>query len=593
MTKIKVLLFFVSILASIILFAACDSCEHEYETTSMGADCEHEVINSKICSKCGDRTDTRVPPSGHDFKEKTVSATCTSEGYTEYTCHCGHSYKGDFVSAIGHDYREIVTPPTCTDGGYTLYVCRKCDHTYKDKLISANGHELTSKIIAPDCDSEGYAVYSCQKCDYSFNSDYCKPEGHSFVSKIVAPGCESEGYTEYSCQSCDLSFNSEFVKPTGHVFSETVISTVSCTEQGETVYTCDCGYSYSKIEAPLGHDFEKKVTSPTVSDMGFTEFFCKCGFNYIGNYRFYSDILDNAYAGNDKVVAKGIDISKWNHTVDADGNYEPIDWYALKDAGVDYVILKIGSTPRDGGLSGGLEPTFLMDYEGAKAAGIDVGVYYFTYANNVKEIKQDAETILSWLNGKSFEYPIYLDVEDVPKEDYYPSRIASPILTEMCLSFFSELQKHGYYTGLYVNNEFLFNILQTENMIDLFEIWYARYPSYDAVEWNGETMNETVWNTQKYGEHLGMWQFSRLGKLAPIVGDVDFNYAYKDYPALIAKNGFNGLIPEESEPSLPDSETELIIDSETSLETESVEETETLFEIDSTEFEDLESTENK
>ena len=283
-----------------------------------------------------------------------------------------------------------------------------------------------------------------------------------------------------------------------------------------------------------------KITNPTVSDMGYTEFSCDCGASYVGNYRFYDEILDNAYAGSSQVVARGIDISEWNHSVNSDGEYEPIDWVALKEAGVDYVILKIGSSLRENGTKGGIEPTFEMDYAGAKAAGIDVGVYFFTYSTSVAQIKADAELLLTYLEGKQFEYPIYLDLEPSKNENYHPENIASPILTEMLLSFFSTLQKEGYYTGLYVNNEFLFNILQTDNIIELFEIWYVRLPISGPYSWDANDSETFVWNTEKYGEHLGMWQYTWEGQIPTINVNVDFNFAYKDYPSIMTANGFNG-----------------------------------------------------
>ena len=177
---------------------------------------------------------------------------------------------------------------------------------------------------------------------------------------------------------------------------------------------------------------------------------------------------------------------------------------------------------------GGIETTFEVDYSGARAAGLDIGVYFYTYAKNVSEIKKDAEFLVSILDGKKFEYPIYLDLEDESLADIEPS-----ILTEMCVTFFSILQQNGYYTGLYVNNEWLNNILQTEKMLDLFEIWYARYP---------KNVTSYVWDVEKYGAHLGMWQYTDKGSLAAIPEiDIDMNYAYKDYPTLIAKLGLNGL----------------------------------------------------
>ena len=564
MRKIKFLSLIFIIFSVIFIFVSCQKpCEHEYETTSLAQDCEKEVINSKICTKCGETSHTTLPPKGHDFKKDVAPPTCAEAGYTKYTCDCGVSYKSDIKTPTGHDFLSIVTNPACDDIGYTTYVCRTCDYTYIADYVDPLGHSLEAEISEPDCTSYGFTTYICDKCEFTYVTDYLEPKGHSFDETVTVPTCSDSGFTTYSCENCDYSYVSGFKEPLGHTFSSEIRAVADCTKNGETLYTCDCGYTYSEIDPPLGHKFEKTVISPTVSDMGYTEFSCDCGFNYKGNYRFYSEILDNAYAGNDKVVAHGIDISKWNHTVDSDGNYEPLDWNALKAAGVDYVILKIGSTVRDGGASGGIEPTFQMDYEGAKAAGLDVGVYFFTYSTSVSQIRKDAEYVLEWLEGKQFEYPIYLDLEDSEHDDYFASQIASPILTEMCLTFFSELQKEGYYTGLYVNNEFLFNILQTENMIDLFEIWYARYPSMHSFDWNPDDLESFVWNTEKYGEHLGMWQYCMFGKIPSVTGDVDFNYSYKDYPTLIKENGFNGFdnIEDETDneindPTESESETE-------------------------------------
>ena len=541
MKFVKLLLILIAVLASITLFACDKACDHEYETTSQGQKCDVEVTNSKICSKCGDASYTTLPPTGHTFKKAVTPADCTHSGYTEYSCNCGYSYKTDFEGPNGHDFREIVTNPSCDAAGYTTYVCRTCDYTYEGNYSDPIGHTLESVITDATCEKEGFTAYSCKNCDFEYISDYVRPKEHDYVVVKTEPSCDKMGFTSYSCKNCDYSYDTDFTEPLGHYFTPEVKSEANCTNEGETLYTCECGYSYSAIIPPSGHKFEKTVTEPTVSDMGYTEFSCECGFSYKGNYRFYSDILDNAYANNSDVLSCGIDISKWNHTVNSNGEYDPIDWIALKEAGVDFVILKIGSTPRGNDL-GGLEPTFRMDYEGAKAAGLDIGVYYFTYSKNVSEIKQDAEFLLTLLDGKEFEYPIYLDLEDVPSEDYYPSQIASPILTEMCLTFFSTLQSEGYYTGLYVNNDFLFNVLQTENMIDLFEIWYARYPSLDAYEWNTETFKEFT-----YGDTFGMWQYTMTGKLTPLVGDVDFNYAYKDFPSIIKNHGFNGKVAEIAE----------------------------------------------
>jgi GH25 family lysozyme M1 (1,4-beta-N-acetylmuramidase) len=226
------------------------------------------------------------------------------------------------------------------------------------------------------------------------------------------------------------------------------------------------------------------------------------------------------------VLACGIDISKWNHTVNSKGEYEPIDWVALKEAGVDFVIIKIGSTPRNNSESGGLEPTFLMDYEGAKAAGLGVGAYYYAYSSTVADTLEDARNVLKWVEGKQFEYPIYFDIEDESLKT-----VSRGTLTKIITAFIEELQSNGYYSAIYVNNEWLVEILDTNTMLDRFDVWYARYPLTD----------NPTWNEQKYGKQLSMWQFTDKGRVNGFNDDIDVNYCYRDYPTLMKRWGLNGF----------------------------------------------------
>lgn len=546
MRLIKIL--FVTSLLIILPFAvSCDAefdlpCQHsEVSKEIIVPSCTEEGMTVNTCLSCGYSFNTDLSsPTGHDFKSEVVSADCDKGGYTVYTCECGETYSSDYTSALEHDYKSWVTKPTCDKEGYTTYVCYTCDHTYVADSVKPLGHDMESVKTEPTCMHQGFTTYSCTRCDHSYVSDYVQPLGHSLEASITAPTCDKAGFTAYSCTVCDYNYVSDHTAPTGHIFTESTVVDATCTTEGTSKYVCACGEEYVLTVYPTGHNFSKSVVSPTVKDMGYTSYSCECGFSYNGNYRFYSEIVDDAYADGDQVIARGIDISKWNHKYDSNDEPIPFDWVALKDAGVDYVILKIGST-----LSG-LEPTFEMDYAGAKAAGIDVGVYFFTYSTSVSQIKQDAETLLTWLDGKQFEYPIYLDVEDTDDGSYKPSEIAAPILTEMCLEFFSILQAEGYYTGLYINNELLYNIMQTANMIDLFDIWYARYPY--AAEGDDFTVDNNsswkdAWVVDENGapRRFGMWQYSMTGVLEGITESVDFNYSYKDYPKIICELGMNGF----------------------------------------------------
>ena len=224
--------------------------------------------------------------------------------------------------------------------------------------------------------------------------------------------------------------------------------------------------------------------------------------------------------GSSEIVANGIDVSRWNHGTDAEGNYLPLDWAKIKASGVDFVILKAGST------KSGLEPTFMMDYEGARAAGLEIGVYFYTYATTLEGIEKDARDLLSYLEGKKFEYPIYLDLEDSSLED-----LGKNYLSDMCECFITTLQSEGYYAALYSNHNWLTYILDGAKIFTLYDVWYARYPLSE----------KPTWNEQKYGKQLGMWQYSEEGKIAGVSGTFDLNYAYRNYKEIMIKWGLNGF----------------------------------------------------
>ena len=120
-------------------------------------------------------------------------------------------------------------------------------------------------------------------------------------------------------------------------------------------------------------------------------------------------------------LCKGIDIYEEEHKKDASGNYLPIDWEGIKAQGYDFVILKVGSDVS------GKSPTFDMDYEGAKAAGLGVGAYYYAYSSTVSGTRGDAQEVLEWIKGKQFEYPIYYDIE----ESYLSTNLSQDSLTEL------------------------------------------------------------------------------------------------------------------------------------------------------------------
>ncbi len=376
------------------------------------------------------------------------------------------------------------------------------------------------QTVEPDCQNEGRITRKCTRCSYKYIVEFLPKTEHSFASDVVVPTCAAQGYTLFYCK-CGYSYCSDFVSPTEHTL-ECISFDASCTEQGYLEYSCsDCNYSFkTDFVAPHGHDFGTVFHRPTATVAGYTEYTCECGYGYKGDHVYYTDILESAYTENTHVLARGCDVSRWNHQIDpASGKYLPLDFELIRNAGFDFVIIKAGST------KSGIEPTFEADYAGARAAGLEVGVYYYTYSKTEAGILQDARSLMLWLEDKQLEYPVYLDIEDSTLEG-----LGKNHLSNMCVAFLEELQRNGYYAGLYTNHKWLTGILDTAKMVTLFDIWYARYP---------ETTKPT-WNEEKYGKQLGMWQYTQSGKIDGLAGEFDFNYCYKDYSEIMKKWGLNG-----------------------------------------------------
>lgn len=206
------------------------------------------------------------------------------------------------------------------------------------------------------------------------------------------------------------------------------------------------------------------------------------------------------------MAVHGIDISQWQ-------GYN-VDFKKIKAAGVKFVMLRAGY----GRYISQKDPTFEGNYARAKAAGLDVGVYWYSYAMNASEAKAEAETCIEAIKGKKFEYPIFFDLEE-GKQFALGKNVCSAMVEAFC----GEMEKHGYFVGLYMSRSPLTQYI-TPNVQKKYTLWVAEY---------GSKCN--------YGGSIGIWQNSSTWKVAGINGNIDHNYAYVDYPKIITEGGFNGF----------------------------------------------------
>lgn len=232
----------------------------------------------------------------------------------------------------------------------------------------------------------------------------------------------------------------------------------------------------------------------------------------INGFKGYAKIDDFGMFNPNKyrlVFQQGADLSKFNRNV---------NMKLAKQNGMDFVILKAGS-----GYSGE-DPKFQQNYRNAKAAGLNVGAYWYSYAVNVEEAKEEAVRYLKILGKKQFEYPVYLDFED-------PSqlRIPTKTKTDMAIAFMSILEKNGYYTGLYSSGSWINNQFERNRLKD-YDIWIAH--------WHVTCPN-------CFTPDYGMWQFTNKSKIKGVPdtgeGGVDMNYSYKNYPKIIKNAKLNNF----------------------------------------------------
>lgn len=200
----------------------------------------------------------------------------------------------------------------------------------------------------------------------------------------------------------------------------------------------------------------------------------------------------------------GIDISTYQRDMNLG---------VAKNEGVRFAIIR--------GMYGNKKDTaFESNYQKAKAQGLGVGCYWWTRAVNEAQAREEAQILVdTCLKGKQFDYPIYIDVEDGLLQNLGKSKVDAIITSAL-----TTLEKNGYYAGFYMNQNWYNNYCNGSSLAKRFTSWIAKWstsqPVCDMWQFGGET------------------NYIRTNKIAGMTCDQD--YAYKDFPSIIKKGGFNG-----------------------------------------------------
>lgn len=242
--------------------------------------------------------------------------------------------------------------------------------------------------------------------------------------------------------------------------------------------------------------FKATDSSKNVSEKKFTlnvnEPSNKGGSNGVKSVTEFSDVIKNYKTDNTQI---GIDVSKWQGDIDFD---------KLKNAGVEFVIIRVGSSK---GIDGEnfVDSKFIQNIKNANSAGIPVGVYFYSYANSVDRAISDAKWIIEQIKDYKVDLPIAFDWENWGGFNKYELSFFG--LTNMAKKFMDTVKASGYDAMLYSSKTYLENIWMSAD----YPVWLAHYTK----------------NTNYTGDY-SYWQLCSNGRVDGISGDVDIDIRYID-----------------------------------------------------------------
>ena len=202
--------------------------------------------------------------------------------------------------------------------------------------------------------------------------------------------------------------------------------------------------------------------------------------------------------------------------VDVSEHQGSIDWNAVKGAGVDFALLRLGYRGSTQGLLN-VDETFEQNLQSAADAGLFVGVYFFSQAISEAEAEAEAEFVVDTLNGRKLAYPVIFDweppipSEELPAEDLRAYEMTGKQVTSFAKAFCAKIKEAGYTPCMYTNKSMAYEFFNLEELKD-YDLWYAEYQKAPSLYYD-----------------FRIWQYTESGKVPGIDGGVDLNICFEPY----------------------------------------------------------------
>ncbi len=207
----------------------------------------------------------------------------------------------------------------------------------------------------------------------------------------------------------------------------------------------------------------------------------------------------------DRDARLGVDVSEFQGDV---------DWNAVKDAGIDFAILRLGWRGSTQGTLN-IDEKFEQNFAGATGAGLFVGAYFFSQAVTEAEAEAEADFVINTLNGKKLAYPVVFDWEPPApgdkSENYRVTGITGDQVTKFALAFANRIREAGLTPMMYTNKYQAYEFFDLSQWKD-YDLWYAEYQKAPSMHYN-----------------FRMWQYTDKGEIPGIQGSVDLDICFEPY----------------------------------------------------------------
>ncbi len=438
---------------------------------------------------------------GTDMYEKIISEPTHEDKDGDGKCdRCGTEVK----PAHTHSYTETVTPPTCVNEGYTTYTCTSCGDTYRDNYTPATG-------VHTDGNGDGFCDTCETKMDTGAEEKPEVPEGGGSqtgegtgeTGETTPPSDTVAGTTAPSSDPAANNTDTQNLEadPAAAPAASAYTAGIVLLRAGTTdkiVYDTSSRPIYDTSSEPV-YDIELKVTGYKYTGWqtldGATYYFDKNGNKVTGT----QVIQGIQYTFSDEGVRSGtigIDVSKFQSS---------INWQKVKNAGINFVIIRCGYR----GYGSGVlvqDPMFASHITGAKAAGLRVGIYFFSQAVSEAEAVEEASMAVKLARQYGINMPIAIDSEYANGGAGRADGLSKSARTDITIAFCNTVANAGYKPMVYASKSWFSDHLDVSRFPSSYRIWVAHYAK-----------------TCGYTGRYDIWQNTSKGSVDGVKGNVDMN----------------------------------------------------------------------